>query len=218
MPKVWYAVPSARPVAEAQACFDAWRDMGYATAATRKRPDLNVDRLACLPEYPGLWVATNYLAKLVLDEDPECQIVVTGGDDVWPDTTKRADQIADEFVAHFRGTLGVMQPTKDLPPGHSGLAWSPWFGREWCRRAFGGRGPAEPAFWHYYGDLAIAQAAWRHDVWWERPDLKHTHRNWKELRVPRPPHLAEARDRWQADKDLYTRLAAAGFPNTGLMP
>ena len=218
MARVWYAVPSARPVKDAQACFDAWMDMGYAAAATRKRPDLELHLILSLPEYPGLWVATNYLAKQILETDLEAEIIVTGGDDVWPDTTKRADEIADEFVEHFGGMLGVMQPTKDLPPGHAGLAWSPWLGRAWCERAFEGRGATEPAFWHYYGDLYLADAARRHGVFWERPDLKHEHRNWKELGVKRPPHLTGAKEMWQADKDLYDKLKAAGMPGSWVLP
>ena len=138
--KVYHAIASARPVAQAQECFSAWRDMGYGTASIRDRADLDLDILLVLPEWPGLWAATNTLAAHVLDHDPECQIIVAAGDDVWPDRSKRADEIADEFVEHFHGTLGVMQPVGVKLPGHDRLCWSPWLGREWCSRAFCGTG------------------------------------------------------------------------------
>lgn len=218
MTRVWYAVPSARPAADAQACFDAWRRMGYAVAATRKEPDLDLDRLLCLPKYPGLWCATNHLARVILEDDPECEVVVTGGDDVFPDPSKRAEEIADEFAAYFNGTLGVMQPVKDQPNGHGGRAWSPWLGREWCERAFEGRGATEPAFWHYFGDAYLYDVTHLLGRLWARNDVKHRHLNWKELRVARPAHLAKSKDMWQADHDLYHQLRAAGYPGSGLLP
>lgn len=218
MPKVYYAVPSARPAIEAQACFDAWRDMGYAVAATRKRPDLELDRLICLPEYPGLWCATNHLAKVILEDDPECQIVVTGGDDVWPDLHKRAEKIADEFLAHFKGTLGVMQ-AKGPTPGHDRCAWAPFLGRVWCERAFGGRGPTEPAFWHTHGDAYLFAVAERWGLLWQRDDILVEHRKWNyQPGRQRPPHLIKAKEMWQADKELYDRLMASGMPGSKLLP
>jgi hypothetical protein len=165
-----------------------------------------------------LWVHTNILAKRIIEDDPECLIVVTGGDDVWPDPRYRAGDLLLGFLIGFGGTLGVMQPTGANPPGHAGLAWSPWLGREWCERAFEGRGPTDDRFWHYYNDLYLADVARRHGVFWERPDLNHTHRNWKELRQQRPQHLAKSRDRWAADKALYQRLLAEGYPGSGLLP
>ena len=219
MARVWYGVPSGRQVEEAQACFDAWRDMGYAVAATRKEPDLRVDHMLCLPKYPGLWVGTNELARAVLAADPECEIFVTGGDDVYPDQTQRADEIADEFIAHFGGTLGVMQPTGDrLPWSPLHCCWAPWLGREWCRRAFLGRGPAEPSFWHYYGDYYLRLAAERLGLLWVRPDLTQEHRKWRKVTRRRPEHLVRSKQMWQTDKDLCHVLVSSGFIGADLLP
>jgi hypothetical protein len=86
--------------------------------------------------YPGYALAVNSLALAVLRFDPECQWVCTGGDDVYPDPNKTADEIAAECSEHFAGihagvgliregkwrcrtdaeklaTFGVMQPTGD---------------------------------------------------------------------------------------------------------
>jgi hypothetical protein len=192
--------------------------MGFAVAATRKEPDLQLDLLLCLPRYAGLWVHTNILAKAILDDDPECQVVATGGDDCYPDPAKRADEIAEEFVAHFGGTLGVMQP-KGPTKGHDRCAWAPFMGREWCERAFGGRGPTDDRFFHNFGDAYLYAVAERLGLLWERSDLEVEHRKWNlQPARQRPQHLARAREMWQADKELFERLTAAGWPGSGLAP
>jgi hypothetical protein len=214
--KAWYAVPSARLVKEAQRCFDAWREMGFAVAATRKLPDLRLDMLLCLPTYSGLWNHTNILAKQIIDDDPECQVIASGGDDCWPDPTKRADEIVDEFVEHFGGTLGVMV-TKGPTPGHDRCAWAPFLGREWCERAFEGRGPTEPAFWHNFGDAYLYEVAERLGLLWERNDLEVAHHKWN-LQSPRqrPPHLLVPRAMWAADNARYQQLVADSYPGSEL--
>jgi hypothetical protein len=215
--KAYHAIASARPVAQAQECFSAWRDMGYGVASIRDRHDLDLDFLLILPEWHGLWQATNTLSAHVLEQDPECQVIVAAGDDVWPDQTKRADEIADEFVEHFHGTLGVMQPVGVVLKGHSRICWSPWLGREWCRRAFCGVGPTEPRFFHYFGDAYLQLVAERLGLLWEWRGLSHDHKmNWKKLQIERPPHLYKAKDMWLTDRNLFNWLIAAGFPDAEL--
>jgi hypothetical protein len=217
--KVYHAIASARPVEQARECFSAWRDMGYGVASIRDQADLDLDFLLTLPEWRGVWTATNTLAAHVLEQDPECQVVVAAGDDVWPDHTKRADEIAGEFVEHFHGTLGVMQPGPlNIDATHKRLCWSPWLGREWCRRAFCGVGPTEPRFFHYFGDAYLQLVAERLGLLWECRHLAHDHRNWKVLKSGRPLHLLEAANRWGRDKYLFNRLVAEGFPGAGLAP
>jgi len=214
--KVYHAIASARPVEQARECFSAWRDMGYGVASIRDHPDLDLDFLLTLSEWRGVWTATNILAAHVLEQDPECQVIVAAGDDVWPDHAKRADEIADEFVEHFHGTLGVMQPVAAVIRGHKRLCWSPWLGREWCQRAFLGLGPTERRFFHYFGDSYLYLVAERLGLLWECRHLAHDHRNWKVLKTARPPHLLQAANRWGRDRQLFDWLVAAGFPGSGL--
>jgi hypothetical protein len=119
MPLVYHAFPTACPIPQALACIEAWRDMGYGTAIIilneeeRKKLPANIVLLHKNNQYPGFARSVNRIARWTLNNDLECQIIVTGGDDVYPDKTKRADEIAGEFIEHFGGTLGVMQPHGD---------------------------------------------------------------------------------------------------------
>jgi hypothetical protein len=100
---VWVAVPSARPVAEVNAWRMKWYEMGYAVAIQRdlgQAEGIDCDFLISRP-YAGYADAVNYLVKHVLIRDPACNWCVIGGDDVFPDPTKRADEIARECSAHF---------------------------------------------------------------------------------------------------------------------
>ena len=109
--KAWYCIPSARPAAEAQRWIDAWRDMGYGTAVWRDHEpgwmmrDSGSFSVSCdhaiSGEYPGYAKAVNALSAYVMQLHPDCDWIVTGGDDVWPDSRKKADWIAEECSEHF---------------------------------------------------------------------------------------------------------------------
>lgn len=207
--------------------------MGYGTAIIildeeeRKKLPADLVLLHKNNLYPGFARSVNRIVRWVLDKDPECQIIVTGGDDVYPDRTRFADEIAGEFIEHFKGTLGVMQPHGDeWHHTHDGLgyildtcAWSPWMGREWCERAYMGRGPLHEGFYHYWNDYNLKQVAEWLGLYWRRPDLIQGDDNWKRNRkhLGRPKYLYEASARAKADKLLAERLEAEGFPGCGLL-
>lgn len=150
MSSVWVCVPSARPAPEVRKWSEAWRSMGYKVIIYRNNwdGDFGVDAVICgVDPYIGYAKATNDLIERIFDPsfgfDQDARWVVIGGDDVWPDTTKRADEIAAECEQHFVGhwaritkqcgrevglevspdaafaageasaTFGVMQPTGD---------------------------------------------------------------------------------------------------------
>jgi len=227
-PSVWYCIPSARPAAEAQACVDAWRAMGYSVAVWR---DIGADLLDCdysrYGEYPGYARAVNALAEDVLAIDTACKWIVTGGDDVFPDQTLRAEEIAVELMANFGGfggSYGVMQPTGDRFADGSidRIAGSPWMGREWCQRAHGGRGPMHADFTHMYVDEALQGAAVAQGVFWQRPDLTQLHRHFMResddinspaVSKPIPPHLMKANSasHWNESKSIFERIKRGGF-------
>lgn len=133
---VWYCIPSIRPAAEAKACLDKWRGMGYKIAVLRQGGPIEADLLIPTGEYLGWARSTNILARQVLGLDRYCQWIVGGGDDYHPDSGLDALAIGfscqdyllnsikgklpekdREFLLRFMGfpsvTFGVMQPTGD---------------------------------------------------------------------------------------------------------
>jgi hypothetical protein len=99
-------------------------------------------------------------------------------------------------------------------------AWSPWLGREWCRRAYMGRGPLNPDFYHYYNDTNLKDVAEWLGLYWTRPDLIQRDDNWKRNRkhLGRPLYLYEAKRQNAEDRTLWEWLRAEGFPGCGLLP
>lgn len=154
---VWFVIPSKRPVAEARPCFEAWSKMGYRIAMARQRADGIVDGdythdplVMEVSGYRGWARSVNLLVGIVMARHPEAEWFVTGGDDYFPDPTKRAEEIAQECSAYFarlhagpeaaagvdlsdkrlaaacdgllRRTFGVMQPTGDRWGERNGIA------------------------------------------------------------------------------------------------
>jgi hypothetical protein len=219
---VWYCIPSIRPVDEASACFAEWQRQGYKTAAYLNPgapvPE-NLD-VVFVGEYRGYSFAVNTLAKLVLTSHHEANVIVTGGDDLFPDKMKRAAEIEAEFIAHFSGTLGVMQPSGDSHDRliYSTCAVSPWMGREWCERANQGKGPLHEALVHYWTDRYLYEVAKKLGLLWLRPDLSQEHRHWLTLGIERPEHLKKWAARNQQDYIYYKKQEDAGFPGSELLP
>jgi len=229
---VYFAIPSARPIDEARPCFDAWKSIGCKVAATRKDPTdhrkLGLDLGLSLPVYQGWPTHVNLLAKAVLECDPTCNIVVSGGDDCWPDPDWPAERVEAEFIEHFGGTLGVMQPVGDVPgtvPWSKAvidglrvqwrIAWAPWMGREWCQRAYGGRGPMWGEYFHMFADADLQVVAKKLGLFHQRPDIHQDHRTWKQngtRKEQRPEHLIKANELWDRDKGIYFAREAADFP------
>ncbi len=200
---VWLCIPSARPPEQVEPVLTAWRERGYKIALWR---DPNSGIIDCcdwgmVGEYPGYAQAVNKLALRILELDPSCDWIVTGGDDTLPDPNHTAHEIAESCNWHFGSrwsavtagdcnsfgyipkshTFGVMQPTGDRFAGGciDRIAGSPWLGREWCLRANGGRGPFWPEFTHMFGDECLKRTAERIGVYWERPDLIHMHNHFQ---------------------------------------
>ncbi len=235
MPKSWYCIPSARPVAEVAPVVAKWKAMGYGVALQRddySRGDCFEDHidvgdgswLCHVRPYLGYAEAVNFLAAEVLRDHPEVDWIVCGGDDTYPDPNKHADIIAAECSEAFAttwniSTFGVMQPTGDRWNDGLGIiidriAGSPWLGREWCRRANGGRGPLWPEFQHQFVDEHLQNYAQHLGVFLQRPDLTHYHAHaQRDGMSPAPPHMAQwnTQAHWRESKAIFERLKAGNF-------
>jgi len=221
---VWFCIPSARTVEQSAPVFAAWHKMGYKIAiVTDDEAPRDVDLQVVCDSYPGYANSVNYLAKRVLAENLDCDWIVCGGDDTYPDPNVMADEIADQCNQHFGrlsggSTFGVMQPT-----GHrwgngsrayiDRICGSPWLGREWCLRAHQGNGPMHHGFFHMHVDEALQELAVRLGVLWQRPDLTHFHEHWMLKGQPMPKFLerANSREHWNESSGLLQRLRDSEF-------
>ncbi len=213
MSGVWLTIPSAKAPAEAQACVDLWQSRRYSVALWRDQDDAVECDMKMIGKYPGYAIACNSLIKGVMQMDEGAAWFICAGDDIEPDMTKTADEIAAECEAHFGGTFGVMQPTGD---GHGidTICGSAWIGREWVKRMYGGQGPLWHAYTHCFVDNELQEVAKLSGAFWQRPDLTQRHRHWSFEGKVMPSYLAEANSpqHWQKYMALYQNRRAAGFP------
>ncbi len=225
----WLTIPSARPVDEVNRTMDVWRSKGYRVALWRdewvhEAPEQpKCDFIIKSPVYLGYPVAVNALAEHVFRMDPDCNWVVAAGDDTTPDPIQTADTIAIQLTAHFNGSFGICQPTGDPWRDVQGriierIAGSPFIGREFCRRIYGGKGPLWSEFTHCFADEHLLNVATKLGIYWPRPDLCHYHANWSrkdgatyERDMPAFLKDANSPEHWAKYKAVFERLKAGGF-------
>jgi hypothetical protein len=221
----FFCIPTANPE-KCGATFAKWKAMGYLTAALTDgdtvRPG-NCDVWLHVLDYRGWAWATNLLVRHVLELSPETPFVVCGGDDMDPDPNVRAEVIAAQCAEHFGGSLGVMQPTGDRwAPDESGrvaaerICGSPWLGREWVQRAYGGRGPWHEEYGHFFVDEELYEITKAMGLLWQRPDLTHLHHHWHRTGEQRPKYMEKAAERWAQDEATFRRRKLAGFAGAEL--
>lgn len=231
---VWYCIPSARPPEESEKILKLWRERGYSIGLWRDH--FTVSTYA----YPGYAAAVNALIRSIINGVPDAEWFVTGGDDVEPDLNHTAEEIAQQCAWYFLrktklehmnqliveeewATFGVMQPTGDRWGDRQGpyidrVCGSPWMGREFCRRMYGGRGPLFEGYYHMGEDEELQAVATKLGVLWQRPDLIHFHRHWGRTDnpsrndIPKFLERANSPEEWAAYKNLFAERQAAGFP------
>lgn len=188
--------------------------MGYKVALWRDAGDEPVDcDLMLVGQYPGYARACNTLISQLIDGRADALWFVCAGDDMLPDQSKRANEIAGECIAHFAGTFGVMQPTGD-GYGAERIAGSAWIGRDWCLKMYGGKGPLWHEYLHMFVDSELMDAATLTGTFWQRHDLSQKHNHWGRIGKPMPKYLTEANSpqHWQKYMGLYEARKAQGFP------
>jgi hypothetical protein len=215
--EVWLAIPTAN-APQCAVTFADWKAMGYRTAClidgATPIPD-NADLVVRTPDYGGYGWAVNLLCRVLRD----VPWVVTGGDDILPDLDHAPEAIARECEEHFNGTMGVMQPTGDPWNDNciSKCAGSPWMGREFRLRANLGLGPYCEDYRQYYDDTELMNVCQRAGIFWQRPDLTHTHEHWTKKKIPRPAYLEKAAAGHDRSKALFEKRRSEGFPGSGFL-
>lgn len=227
---VYLCMPSARPDG---GTISQWQAAGYKTAIWRdpSAAPLSSDILI-EAKYPGYYKACNLLIREAL-KDQECNWVVCAGDDTLPDPKHTPNFIAAQCCSKFvrfgplcpemDNTFGVMQPTGDPWSDLKGriierIAGSPWIGRTFAERAYGGNGPYCEEYWHMGGDEELQCVARNLGVFWQRPDLNHRHNHWArqpghtEADMPAFLRRANSQAEWANFLSVFESRKAHNFP------
>jgi hypothetical protein len=214
-------MPTAAAVDVANAAVCKWQERGYKVAVFRDdgAPPVDADLLikGVYASYPA---AIQDLHLWIAGKVPDVQVIVAGADDLLPDPKYEPGQLEVQFVEHFRGTFGVMQPTGDKYAGWRDNAISPWLGLDWCKRINGGKGPYWCGYHHLYSDRELCTVATKLDVYWMNPAVTQLHEHWTRGYPDRLLWAARQRikDREAADKALYYRREREGFPGSEPLP
>lgn len=220
MSSVWICIPSVRP---GGGTLPAWREKGYRIAIVRQGPSVpEADIEIPTSSYLGWGRSINMAVRAAMEADPEADWFVSGGDDGLPDPDHSPEEIAAQCTEHFGGTFGICQPIGDLKLWPNSridtFAGSPWMGRDWCQRAYGGHGPVCEDYYHLFADEELMAVAVKLGVFWQRPDLTHRHEH--PLRKPnatsndwpdflKPINTSES---WERHKALFASRKMRGFP------
>lgn len=211
--EVWFAIPSASPELCRQN-LPAWRDMGYRVVVLQNKEhadDIPADIVRWIDHYPGWAGSINMLCAEVVPQ--RATIIVSGGDDMLPDPNKRASEIACEMLEHFGGSFGVMQPQGDGYLGARHYCGSPWIGREFARRMYGGTGPMHREYHHNWADNELFWVAKGMGLLWARDDLAQRHEHFSRANKTPPSYWnAEVEPHDRADVRLFLDRAAHSFP------
>lgn len=181
--KVWLALPSAN-IQIAKKTFPKWKEKGYNIAVIC--PDkfskdyLNItDKIVLESEiggYKGWAKSVNYLSKKLEKYD----ILIAAGDDMYPDPNYESHELRLQFIRHFGGTFGVMQPYGDkfgslACPSCEQICGSAWLGKDFRNKINKGNGPIWEEYWHMWADTELYQVALKHNCLWIREDISQYH-------------------------------------------
>jgi hypothetical protein len=200
-----------------------WVNKGYRIALFVDPGPVDLEEipvgLLIMANYPGVWRAWNALAKAVMACGAD--VCVLAGDDMDPDPKLDAQDIAERYFSHFERGQGVYQPTGDNQGELIGGKWnsqricgSPWVGREWCERAYLGKGPVDGRFWAFYADELMKEVAEQHDLLVQDDEVQQWHRHWSWPKngLPKQPYHDRNQKEWFKDKEIFLASKAAGFP------
>ncbi len=211
-PEVWFALPTA----SAENCaktLPAWRERGYRIAVLqdRERFECEADVVVHAEAYPGWPGTVNRLFREVVPSS--CPVIVSGGDDMYPDPGFRAHELAEQFMDHFGGTFGVMQPHGDAFEETDQFCGSPWLGREWMERMYGGSGGMCAAYTHHFADDELYWVSRCLGALWSRADLTQYHDHFRRRGESAPEYWSRSVQASDArDTLMFLMRSRHGFP------
>ena len=212
-PDVWVVWPTIHKD-ESIEMIGAWAYLGYKTALLVNPPFTNndfpmADIVIVQEKWQGFPVAVNVLCKFVPGN-----IIVCGGDDLYPDPYHTAEEIGEQFLKRFPDTFGVMQPIGDKFGWTHKCAVSPWIGRKFIEEAYDGNGPYRIEYFHYFSDQELQEYAIKMNAFEQREDLIQYHDHWQRKENPkRPEYLMKAGELHPRDKKIFEERKKKGFPN-----
>jgi len=130
-----------------------------------------------------------------------------------PDPDRGAASLAGEFLERFPDAFGVMQPHGDSYMAARHYCGSPWLGRGWIERAYGGRGPMWPGYRHNWADNELFWVSRCLGALWSRPDVAQRHEHFTRSGGAEPDYWTEQVARPDRDDvQLFIARAWQGFP------
>lgn len=239
MIKPLYAIPTCNPT-RAKKVTQAWRDQGYQVAliVDHKKTgqflwgDESADLVIEMRRYLGYYESINMLNRFFREgllpqknvvsvfnvatlERPE--VVVTGGDDIYPDPTMSGPAIVEEMQTKNPDGFWVMQPIGDMVamPGTERICGSPWFGPAWQRRAYQGNGPFCGAYFQFYGDEELFEVSKKLGVLIQREDLTQRHDHYHRNGGPKKTDYQEFNENhfWKSDRETFLKRKKRGWPD-----
>jgi hypothetical protein len=238
---VWYCIPSCNP-GRAREVTEAWREMGYHVAVLVDRNRLEdflwgedaPDFVLETRQYPGYYGAVNLLSTVLRHphsvylhnskitgikthgSSTVPSIVVTGGDDIYPDANLTAFEIRDTLYARRPDGFFVAQPTGDVVamPGTDKICGSPWFGRAWLERGYGGLGPFCADYFQFYGDEELQNVAKLTGAYVALPNVTQRHEHYHRPGGPTKTDY-QARNEthyWSPDQKTFYERQKKGWP------
>jgi hypothetical protein len=213
--ETWVVMPTAC-AEHVPATVQRWKAKGYNVALFCDRgKQVDGADLIVTGTYRGVWNACNDASYAALEAGAE--VCLFAGDDMDPDPNHTAEEIAAQYLVRFPDGYGLMQPCGDRQGDAIAqrICGSAWFGREWIRGAYEGRGPTNASYRHFFGDEELALVGEQLGVLWWRPDLTQFHHHWSWGHLPKQPYHTRNQQWWYQDRALFDARRAAGFPGAG---
>jgi hypothetical protein len=220
--QVWLALPSAN-IKMAKKIFPIWKAKGYKIAVIcpdnvqteySSIVDLKITE-SSIGGYKGWPKSVNHLSNVLSN----VEIIIAAGDDMHPDPNYDAHELRLQFVRHFGGTMGVMQPYGDKFGSMAcetceQICGSAWLGKEFRNRINQGKGPMWEEYWHMWADTELYQIASKYNCLWVRSDLTQYHEH--RIRGSHTFRPTIPAGNMKVAQKIYEQRKKEGFPGSEL--